>query len=199
MSIETVALAAIGKYVAGLGKKWAHADAKDLGEWRGSASFTKVGEEKVKFFGIPVGRTVFHDVDLPPDDPLRLYSFVTRHEYRGSLHLKASDLGSIPPIAQPIGGQLLDLNPVAFKKSYHLHDSVYADGGVCVRDPAIQKSDWVFVECERVFGDILLLWGLSAEGANNATMQAVYRAVRAGAGTAWENHRERSCQTNADS
>lgn len=191
MSIETVALAAIGKYVAGLGKKWAHADAKDLGEWRGSASFTKVGEEKVKFFGIPVGRTVFHDVSLPPADPLRLYSYVTKHEYRGMLNLKASDLGSIHPILRPIGGELLDLDPVAFKKSYHLHDSVYEEGGVWVRDPANPKSDWVFVECERVFGDILLLWGLSAEAANNATMQAVYRAVRAAAGKAWENHREK--------
>ena len=192
MSIETVALAALGKYAAGLGKKWAHADAKDLGEWRGSASFTKIGEEKAKFFGIPVGRTVFHDVDLPPADPLRLYSFVTKHEYRGMLNLKASDLGSIHPLLRPIGGELLDLDPVSFKKTYHLHDSVYDEGGVWVRDPANPKSDWVFVECERVFGDILLLWGLSAEGANNATLQAVYRAVRAGAGMAWENHRSHS-------
>ena len=66
---------------------------------------------------------------------------------------------------------------------------MYDAGGVWVRDPAIPKSDWVFVPTERVFGDILLLWGLSAEGANNATMQAVYRAVRVGAGAAWKNHR----------
>lgn len=192
MSIEAAVLGALGKYAADLGRKWAKADAKDLGEWRGSASFTKVGEEKARFFGLPVGRTVFHDVSLPPADPLRLYSFITKHEYRGMLNLKASDLGSIPPILRPIGGELLDLDPVAFKKSYHLHDSVYEEGGVWVRDPAIPESDWVFVPCERVFADILLLWGLSAEGANNATLQAVYRAVRAGAGIPWKNHRSHS-------
>lgn len=189
MSIETVALAALGKYVAGLGKKWAHADAKDLGEWRGSASFTKVGEETVKFLGLPAGRTSYFDISLPPADPLRLYSYVTKHEYRGALALKASDLGSIHPLLRPIGGELLDLDPVAFKKSYHLHDSVYGEGGVWVRDPAIPGSDWVFVGCERVFGDILLMWGLTAEGANNATLQAVYRAVRAGAWIPWNNYR----------
>ena len=189
MSIEAAALAALGKYVAGLGKKWANADARDLGEWRGSASFKKVGDASNKFLGIPVGRTVFHDVCLPPDDPLRLYSYVTKHEYRGKLILKASDLGSIHPIFRHIGGDTLDLDPQAFPKSYHLHDSVFDDGGVWVRDPEQAKSDWVFVETERVFADILLLWGLSAEGANNATMQAVYRAVRVGAGAAWKNHR----------
>jgi hypothetical protein len=137
MSVEAVALAALGKYVAGLGKKWAKANARDLGEWRGSAAFTKVSDQVVRLFGLK---------------------------------------------------EMLDLDPAAFKKTYHLHDSVYDEGGVWVRDPAIPKSDWVFVECERVFGDILMLWGLSAEGANNATLQAVYRAVRVAAGKAWENH-----------
>jgi hypothetical protein len=188
MSVEAVALAALGKYVAGLGKKWAKANARDLGEWRGSAAFTKVSDQVVRLFGLTVGRTSFYNVSLPPDDPLRLYSFVTKHEYRGRLILNESDLGSIHPILRPIGGEMLDLDPAAFKKTYHLHDSVYDEGGVWVRDPAIPKSDWVFVECERVFGDILMLWGLSAEGANNATLQAVYRAVRVAAGKAWENH-----------
>ena len=190
MSIEAAVIGALGKYAADLGKKWAKADAKDLGEWLGSASFTKIGEEAVKFLGLPAGRTSYFDISLPPADPLRLYSHITKHEYRGALTLKASDLGSIHPLLRPIGGELLDLDPVAFKKTYHLHDSVYDEGGVWVRDPAIPKSDWVFVECERVFGDILLLWGLSAEGANNATMRTVYAGVREFAGIPWKNHRQ---------
>lgn len=191
MSIEAVALAALGKCAADLGKKWAKADAKDLGEWRGSASFVKVSEERAGFFGLPVGRTSYYNVSLPPDDPLRLYSYVTKHEYRGQLTLNATDLGSIHPLLRPIGGELLDLDPVSFKKSYYLHDSVYDEGGIWVRDPANPKSDWVFVETERVFADILLLWGLSAEGANNLTMRAVYDFVRKFAGIPWNNHRRR--------
>lgn len=185
--IETALLTAVGDAL----KRWGKADARDMAQWRGSATFTQVDSEKCKILGIPYAETGFYDVELSESDPLRLYSNTTKHEYRTRMVLRHSDLGSIPPAFRKVGGEYLNFDPAAFKKTYGLHDGVYLDGGVWVRDPANPKSDWVFVECERVFSDILLLWGLSAEGANNVTLQAVYRSVRIGADKAWENHRNR--------
>jgi len=187
---EAAALSMIARQAKKYTEKWAKADAKDLGEWRGSAAYLKTSTRRERLLGLPVGSTDYYDVTLSLQDPQRFYSYVTKHEYR-TAPILTCDLGSIHPVLRPFGGALLDLDPSDYKKSYHMHDGVYDEGGVWVRDPANPKSEWVFVPCERVFGDILLMWGMTAEGANNATLQAVYRTVRAAASTPWKKHRER--------
>ena len=186
---EEAALAFIGREIKKGVSRWANADATDRGEWRGKAVCTKVHEDYVHILGYEVGNRGIYDIRLDETDPMRFYSFETSHEYRMKPHL-VCDLGSIPVLLQQFGGELLDLDPKTYWRSYGTHDSAYGDGGIWVRDPTNPASQWVFVPCERVFGDILLMWGLSAEGANNATLQAVYRAVRAGAFVAWRKHRK---------
>ena len=154
---------------------WAKRDARDHGEWRGKA------------LKVPLGNGMYRIVS-DPDDPLRFYSYRTKLEYRTVLDLEC-DLGSIPPFLRGVGGELLALEPEDFWRSYWLHDGLYKEAGIWVRDPANPKSIWIFVPAVRVHADVLMFWGISAEGANNATLQAVYRAVRAGAHIAWRNHR----------
>jgi hypothetical protein len=155
---------------------WAKKNASDLGEWRGKA------------IKIPQGGGLYRIV-CDPEDPLRFYSYRTKLEYRTKMDF-ICDLGSIPPMLRGVGGELLALEPEDFWKSYWLHDGLYEEAGVWVRDPSNPDSIWVFVDSKRVHADILLYWCLSAEGANNATLKAVYEAVRVGAGIPWRNHRK---------
>ena len=196
--IEEAVLAYIAEKAKERAARWARADANDKGEWRGTADFQKIGSERRKLLGIPVGKTDIHHVVSSHRDPLRLYSYISRLEYRTAMDL-VCDLGSIHPLLQPIGGELLELDPYAFKNSYWLHDGTHKEGGVWVRDPFNVDSAWVFVKFDRVNSDILLNWGLSAEGANNATLAAVYRAVRAGGFVPWNNHRKLDADPKSDS
>ena len=166
---------AVRRYASRRTRKWAEADAKDRGEFRGKGSYEETG------------RPDWYRVSLDLTDPLRLYSFETRHEYRTSFVFEC-DLGSVPDVVQGAGGGLLKLKPTDFWRSYGLHDDGYRLGGLFIRDPA-KTEEWTFVRLDRVHVDVVLLWGLSAEGANNATLQAVYRAVRLGAAIPWRRHR----------
>ena len=169
-------------------RRWAEKDARDLGEWRGRAEYRKLKPGEAEKLGYPKTSADVYLVKSDEGDPLRFYSYRTKLEYRTRLIL-VTDFGSIPELAQLLG-EPLELEPERFWRSYHWHDGTYADGGVWVRDPANPDSIWVFVPCTRVQCDVFLFWGLSAEGANNATLQAVYRAVRIGAGIPWRRHRE---------
>lgn len=187
----------LASYVAGFlarelakrGKKWAVADAKGLGEWRGKADKIAITPHQAALLGY--GKiTGLYRIVSDPADPLRFYSYRTKLEYRTAMDF-VCDLGSIPPFLRGVGGELLDLQPEDFWRSYWLHDGAYDEEGVWVRDPANPASEWVFVDIPRVQADVLMYWGISAEGANNATLQAVYRAVRVGAGFSWRNHRRK--------
>ena len=180
-SVQTAALAAelaalAKKYASKQFRKWASADAKDRGEFRGRGSYRKLPEKDM------------YRMTLDPDDPLRLFGYETGHEYRAPFSLDC-DFGSIPESVRPVSADgLLKLGPLDFWRSYGLHDAGYRDGGLFIRDPA-GSLEWTFVALDRVHVDVVLLWGLTAEGANNATLQAVYRAVRLGAGIPWRRHR----------
>jgi hypothetical protein len=170
-------------------RKWAEADARDRGEWRGKATFKKVGERAARDLGFPLGVKEVYRVVLDPEDPLRFFSYETGHEYRASLEF-VCNMGSIPRPLQPVSiGGILHLHPLDYWKSYSMHDDVYRTGGIYVRDPE-KDMDWVFVLLERAMGDLLLYWGLGAEDANNATLQAVARAVRLGSWVPWKRHRK---------
>ena len=179
---------AAAKYAKRELDKWAREDACDRGEWRGKAHFHKLDARELDAAGYDASAEMYR-VRLDDGDPLRFYSYETKHEYRPALAFDC-DFGSIPEPFQEITlDGVLNLDPLAYKMSYGTHDSGYACGGLWVRDPA-DSHEWVFVKMPRVHVDVVLLWGLSAEGADNATLQMVYRAVRAGAGFAWKEHRK---------
>lgn len=190
--IETVGALlakAVAKYAKREIEKWAKADARDRGQWGGMATYRQLSAAEKAAAGYDSGADMYR-VKLDLVNPLRLFSPETGHEYRTDFQFDC-DFGSIPePFQEVTLDGSLKLSPLDFKASYGIHDNGYDKGGLWVRDPAHPGSDWVFVAMTRVQIDVVLLWGLSAEDANNATLQAVYRAVRAGGGFAWRNHRK---------
>lgn len=180
---------AIARYAKEKIVKWAREDARDRGEWRGRATWRKLSAAEKAAAGHDPNANMYR-VKLDRIDPMRLYCPETGHEYRTDMEFDC-DFGSIPEPFQEVSFDgSLKLDPLDFKASYGTHDNGYDKGGLWVRDPDRPGSDWVFVSMPRVQIDVVLLWGLSAEDANNATLQAVYRAVRAGGGFAWRKHRK---------
>ena len=190
--VETVAAMlakAVAKYAKQKLEKWAREDARDRGEWRGLATWRKLSVAENAAAGHDPKAEMYR-VRLDREDPLRLFSRETGHEYRTDFEFDC-DFGSIPEPFQEVSFDgALKLDPLDFKASYGAHDNGYGKGGLWVRDPDRPGADWVFVAMPRVQIDVVLLWGLSAEDANNATLQAVYRAVRAGGGFVWRKHRK---------
>ena len=178
----------IAKYAKREIEKWAREDSRDRGEWRGKARYRKLDEREKSVAGYSAGDEMYR-VALDESDPLRLFSYETGHEYRPAMSFDC-DFGSIPePFQEVTLDGIVNLDPLAFRRSYCTHDSGYQSGGLWVRDPK-ESPEWTFVKMPRVHVDVVLLWGLSAEDADNATLQMVYRAVRAGAGFAWRKHRK---------
>ena len=185
--LSSIGAAALESEVRKFLRRWAERDARDLGEWRGKAEYRKLSPAEAEKLGYPKTSADVYLLTSDEKDPLRFFSYRTKLEYRTRLSL-VTDFGSIPELAQLLGTPL-ELEPERFWRSYQWHDGTYEDGGVWVRDPSNPASIWVFVPCTRAQCDVFLFWGLSAEGANNATLQAVYRAVRIGAGIPWRRHR----------
>ena len=192
-AIASKVLALLAKEAKKRAARWVKADAEDLGEWRGKANFEAIDEVENKLFGATVGKTKIYHVTLDPDDPLRFFCYRSRLEYRPSLDF-VCDLGSIHPLLRPVGGELLSLEPDDFRNSFLWHDDCYDKEGTWVRDPEAKDHSWTFVKLTRPQSDICMMWGLTAEGANNATLQAIYRAVRLGAGIPWKRHRKRDSE-----
>lgn len=191
MNFAATVLAFLGKAALKYAKreieKWSREDARDRGEWRGKARYRKLDEREKATAGYAADAEMYR-VTLDESDPLRLFSYETGHEYRPAMAFDC-DFGSIPePFQKVTLDGIVNFDPLAFKRSYGTHDSGYQSGGLWVRD-ANESPNWTFVKMPRVHVDVVLLWGLSSEDADNATLQMVYRAVRAGAGFAWRRHR----------
>lgn len=93
-----------------------------------------------------------------------------------------SDCGSIPP---PLWGiPFVKLNPVAWERSYPLHDSLFQYGGLYVR--RYGEKHFHFERLNRVFGDGLLRRMVIAEGAGRIDAGAIRFGVWVGSRFAWD-------------
>ena len=168
-------------------RKWAASDARDLADWRGKYSMREATAAEKEARGLHRKARLYY-FELDRDDPLRIYNRASGIEYRPAWSFFA-DGGSIPGLAKLLEAVApLDLDPLDFIKSYLVHDSDYLFGCCWIRKPDL-SPDWVEVPLTQVQADIKLFWGLSAESANKATQQTVYRSVRTFGRGAWKKHR----------
>lgn len=176
-------LAIAAKILKDAAVRYANGDEPDEGEWRGKHKLTKIGEAEGK-----LGNVSIYRCEIDAQDPLRLFHRKSRLEFSFVQPVFHTDLGSIPILAQEI--KQLRLKPDAFPRTYLLHDAIYAKASVKVRDPA-KTAPWVVMPAKRTDADVLLHVGLSCEGATRAEAAAIYRAVQAFGGIAWDKHRKR--------
>jgi hypothetical protein len=169
------ALLSLGRHAArklarDLGEKAAAALPRARGEWRGHL----IAEAEGKGWRV---RT-------DPADPCRLFVAETGLEYRWDGEFW-SDGGSIPKAFQ--GAKHLRLRPDSFPRSYFLHDDVYANWRVFVREDG--TKEWRRVPVTRLEADTLLYVGLVAECATALEARVIFRAVRMFGHHAWNAHR----------
>ena len=176
-------LAIAAKLLKDAAVRFAKGDEPDEGEWRGKYKLERIGTAESK-----LGNVAIYRCEIDPQDPLRLFHRKSRLEFSFVQTVFHSDLGSIPWFVQGI--KQLRLKPDAFPRSYLFHDAIYSKSSMRVRDPA-KDAPWIVMPSKRSDADVLLHVGLSCEGATRAEAAAIYRAVRAGAGFAWNNYRKR--------
>ena len=196
-SLATLAAAIIRKQARKLAAKFANQDMPDIGLWLGKYTKTKIDEAELRYLGVPVNSTNIYRIDLDRADPLRFVHADSGIQYRPEMNF-ACDLGSIPWFLQSVkkvSSMSLRLQPDQFPKSYILHDSACLKASVSVRHR--DGDEWTRIPLKRVEADVLLYWGLSAEGcrgheATRLECQAIYRAARSPAGAyAWRKRRLR--------
>ena len=93
-----------------------------------------------------------------------------------------SDGGSIPPPLWGIPG--LRLNPMAWTRSYPIHDSLFQYGGAYVRSRG--EGRYAFRLLARTFADGLLRRMVTAEGASRFDAGAIRAGVWLGSWLAWD-------------
>ena len=182
-------LAIAAKILKDAAVRYANGDEPDAGEWRGKYKVTNIGVAEGR-----LGNVAIYRCEIDASDPLRLFHRKSRLEFSFVQPVFHTDLGSIPVLAQDI--KQLRLKPDAFPRSYVLHDAIYANAAVKVRDPA-KAAPWTTMKAKRADADVLLYVGLSCEGATRAEASAIYRAVQAFGGFAWRRHRKRELERSA--
>ncbi len=111
---------------------------------------------------------------------------LTFHDFDGTAYQPdrhfPTDGGSIPPFMWGI--PFLQLNPMAWPRSYPLHDSLFTYGGLYVRRRG--ETYFKFREIPRVFGDGLLRRMVIADGAGMVDAAAIRLGVLIGSRFAWD-------------
>jgi hypothetical protein len=167
---------------------WAVADVRDVSVWVGRAKVKPVSQAEAIDAGYG-GKSPCYRITQCPSDPLRMRHLKSGAEYAIADDL-VTDYGSIPALASKLSPDWLKVQPTDARRAYALHDAIYRDGGVWMREGA--TGSFRFVRCTRATADLLMWQGLSSEpGMNNASARLIYRAVRLGAGFAWRRHAKR--------
>jgi hypothetical protein len=104
-----------------------------------------------------------------------------------------SDGGSIPPPLWSL--PFLRMDPLAFPRSYGLHDSAFRYGGLYTRRPGDRLFHFEYMD--RTQCDDLLRRMVAAEGARFATRTAIRAGVAIGSFWCWdEKQQERNRDTD---
>ena len=185
---------------------WATKQARVRGEWIGrnpvECPVCKEAAVEAGYSEKDECRLVVHD----SFDPLR-FRHESGYEYMFDTPL-VSDGGSVPKLAQEACKSWAELSPFGkFKRDFYFHDAAYRDAGCWVRLPREEAnrfqidvpfnsdlSVFTWMPLTRRMADTLLFQMMPSSGGRNGEVNAVFRALRLGGGSAWRHHRERAAK-----
>ena len=198
MQIAKVLAAVAAKYV----KEWATKDARVRGKWEGRLMVDLPADIGAIIEAGYSPRDECRFIVNCEDDPLR-FVHESGYEYKMDTPL-VSDGGSTPKIARGLCKSWADLEPFGkFKHAFYFHDAAYRDAGCWARLPKMvaehygiamdgDKSVWTWMPLTRGMADTLLFQMMPSSDGHNGEVNAIFRALCLGGGSAWTAHRLRS-------